>query len=263
MRRACLFVLLAAVPTAALADPGSWEQVGPAGTWKATIAGAVFKGRLYTAEDNGGLYVTNLDNGEWKQVGNEKFGGTKFLFAVGDHLCSINKAGSLFRIDPATGQKQRLGEEGAWKGTIAGARHKGKLYTVEDNGGLYVTNTDTGEWKQIGKADFSATKFVFTVADHLCTIDNDGNLYSVDPKNGSWTRLGDAGAWKGTIAGVNHKGMLYTTEDNGGLYETNTDSGVWKQLGKSEFGTTTFMFAAGDFLYTIEQDGSLYRVHVN
>ena len=49
--------------------PGSWEQVGPAGAWQPTLAGAVLNGRLYTTESNGGLYATDLDTGEWRQLG--------------------------------------------------------------------------------------------------------------------------------------------------------------------------------------------------
>ena len=262
MRRLSLFVLLAAVPGAALADPGSWEQVGEAGAWKATIAGSTLKGRMYTVETDGVLYATNLANGEWKAVGKAEFGGAKFMFAAGDFLYTIETDGSLYKVDPKDGSWVQLGQAGDWKGTLAGAVHKGRLYTTETNGALYATNLDNGEWKQLGKADFAGTKFMFSAGDHLCTIENDGSLYNVDPKDGSWGRLGDEGAWKGTLAGVVLKGRLYTTEDNGGFYDTNTENGVWKQLGKPDFGGTTFMFAAGDNVYTIEKDGSLYRVFV-
>ncbi len=262
MRRMSLLVLLAAAPGLTLADPGSWEQVGQGGAWKGTIAGTVFKGKFYSAEDNGNLYVTNLANGEWQQIGKTQFGGTKFLFAAGDHLCMINKAGSMFHIDPVTGEKKQVGDAGVWKGTLAGAVLKGQLYTTEDNGGLYVTNTETGEWKQIGKAEFGNTTFMFAARERIYTIESDGSLYKVDPVDGSWAQLGDAGAWKGTLAGAVLKGRIYTTESNGGLYDTNPENGQWVQLGKAEFGNTTFMFAAADDAYTIESDGSLYRVHV-
>ncbi|HVS34859.1 MAG TPA: hypothetical protein VMS17_04705 [Gemmataceae bacterium] len=262
MRRVSLFVFLAAIPCAAMADPGSWEQVGQGGAWKGTIAGAVFHGKLFSAEDNGNLYMTNLGSGEWQQIGKTQFGGTKFLFAAGDHLCMINKGGSMFHVDVETGEKKQVGDQGAWKGTLAGSVLKGKLYTTEDNGGLYVTDTESGEWKQIGKAEFGATVFMFAARDHIFTIENDGSLYKVDPSDGSWVQLGDAGAWKATLGGAVLKGRLYSTESNGGFYETNLENGKWVQLGKPDFGNTVFMFAAGENVYTIESDGSLYRVFV-
>jgi hypothetical protein len=41
---------------------------------------------------------------------------------------------------------------------------------------------------------------------------------------------------------------------------TDLGSGGWQQLGRPDFGATAFMFAANGSLYTIETDGSLYRV---
>jgi hypothetical protein len=77
---------------------GGWPEVGPAGAWKPTIAGAVLNDRLYTAEDNGGLYATNLDDGGWVQRGASEFGSTKFLFAKGDSLTTIETDGSLYQV---------------------------------------------------------------------------------------------------------------------------------------------------------------------
>jgi len=164
------------------------------------------------------------------------------------------------RADP--GSWERVGEAGAWKPTIVGAVLKGKLYTVETNGGLWETDLGTGTWKQLGKAEFGSTRFLLAAGNNLYTIETDGNLYRVNPNDGSWVGVGPAGAWKPTIAGAVLKGKLYTVENNNGLWETDLNTGGWSQLGKPEFGATRFMFAAGDHLYTIEEDGSLYRVSV-
>jgi hypothetical protein len=158
------------------------------------------------------------------------------------------------------GSWQRVGPAGAWKGTLAGVVLNDRLYTAESNGGLYATDPDTGKWKQVSKAEFGATTFLFAVGDWLYTIETDGSLYRVSPADGSWQRVGPAGAWKGTLAGAVLNGRLYTAESDGGLYETDLDTGEWKRLGKKEFGNTTFLFAAGGWLSTIEADGSLYRV---
>ena len=241
---------------------GEWEQVGAAGAWKAAVAGSVLKDRLYSMEGNGALHGTDLGSGDGKQIGKAELAAAKFLFAAGEFLYAIDRDGSLFKVDPKDGVHHRLGDEGAWKGTLAGAVLKGQLYTTEENGGLYVTNLESGEWKQIGKAEFGDTKFMFAAGDRLYTIEKDGSLYKVDPTDGSWGQLGERGAWKDTLAGVILKGKLYTTETNGCFYETDLSNGAWVQLGKAEFGDTTFLFAAGEDAYTIEKSGSLYRVHV-
>ena len=249
-------------PAEAASGAGTWEQVGPAGEWKATLAGAVLDGKLYTVEDNGGLYVTNPKDGGWTQIGKADFGDARFLFAAGDRLVTINKDGSLFKVDPKDGRRRRLGDEGAWKATVAGAVLDGRLYTTEDGGGLYATDLDSGQWKQVGKADFGDARFLLAAGDHLCVVDRGGNLFNVSPKDGKRRRVGAAGAWQATITGAVLNGKLYTAETNGGFYETNLGTGAWTQLGKAEFADTVFLFGAGDHVYTIEKSGSLYRVHV-
>ncbi|HVS35869.1 MAG TPA: hypothetical protein VMS17_09825, partial [Gemmataceae bacterium] len=140
---------------------GEWEQVGTAGAWRPTIAGAVLQGRLYTAARNKVLRETDLGAGEAKAVGKPGAGDVKLLFAAGDRLCAVDRDGSLFQIDPKDGDRRRIGDEGAWKGTLAGAVLNGKLYTAEKDGGLYVSDLDGGDRKQIGKAEFGDTKFMF------------------------------------------------------------------------------------------------------
>jgi sugar lactone lactonase YvrE len=244
------------------ATAGAWEQVGPAGAWKDTLAGTILNGRLYTVESSGALYVTNLRTGKWKQLGQAEFADTTFLFAAGGKLYTIEKDGSLYRVEPGDGSWVQVGPAGAWKDTLVGTVLNGRLYTVESSGGLYVTDLDTGTWKQIGKAEFGNTAYLFAAGSSLFSIEKDGSLYRMDPGDGSWARVGEAGAWQATRAGVILKGRLYTVENSGGLYGTDLGRGTWRQLGKPEFADTNFLFAAGENLYTIETDGSLYRVSV-
>ena len=157
------------------------------------------------------------------------------------------------------GVRTRLGTAGEWKDTIALATMDDRLYTIERNGALYVTDLTSGKWIQIGKAQFGSTQFMFADAGSLYTIEADGGLYRLNPADGSWRAVGDAGAWKGTIAGATLNGRIYTVEGNGALYETNPANGRWRQLGKPEFSRTRHIFAAEGSLYTIE-DGGLYRV---
>jgi hypothetical protein len=57
-------------------------------------------------------------------------------------------------------------------------------------------------------------------------------------------------------------GQLLTAEANGTLWRTDPATGRYERLGRPEFAATTFAFPAGDKLYTIEKNGSLYRVSV-
>ena len=174
------------------------------------------------------------------------------ILVVGTGLAGVARA------EP--GEWKQVGNAGDWKDTAAGVRLHNRIYTVEKNGGLYVTDPATGGWKQLGKAEFANTTLMLAAGGKLYTIESDGSLYRVSPNDGSWEQVGDAGAWKDTIAGVSLDNRIYTVEKNGGLYVTDPATGGWKQLGKADFANTTLMFAAGGKLYTIESDGSLYRV---
>jgi hypothetical protein len=261
--RLLLALLIGLVSTACLrAAPGDWVQIGPAGAWQPTIAGTILNGRLYTAENNGGLYVTDLRTGCWRQIGKPEFGSTAFMFAANGSLYTIETDGSLYRVNPNDGCWVQVGPTGAWQPTIAGTILDGRLYTAENNGGLYVTDLRTGAWRQLGKAEFGATAWMFAAGCDLYTIEKDGSLYRVNPKDGCWVQVGPPGAWRPTIAGTILNGRLYTAENNGGLYVTDLATGAWQQLAKAKFGFTARMFAANGCLYTIETDGSLYRVSV-
>src|SRR5438093_847944 len=53
---------------------GAWEQVGEAEAWSAVRAGAILKGRLYTAESDGTLRMARLDKGKRTLIGKAGFG---------------------------------------------------------------------------------------------------------------------------------------------------------------------------------------------
>ncbi len=147
-----------------------------------------------------------------------------------------------------------------WKNTIAAVVLNDRLYTVEKSGALYGTDLTTGKWVQIGKAEFSKTRFLFAGNQNLLSIETDGSLYRINPANGAWVGLGKAGEWKATVGGTFLGGKLYTADSNGGLYETNPATGAWRQIGKPDFAATRHLFNNGDLLYSIESDGSLYRI---
>jgi hypothetical protein len=245
-----------------MAAAGSRARVGPPGAWRDTLAVAVLNGQLYSVEKSGVLYVTDLATGTWKPIGKPAFKATTHLFAAGKSLYTIEKDGSLYRVNPGDGSWKSLGKAGDWRGTLAGVVHNGVLYTAKASGALYATDLAKGTWKALGKPEFAGTARMFTAGNSLYTIERDGSLYHINPGNGTWQRIGQQGDWKGTLAGAVVKGQLYTAEVSGVLYATNLKNGGWKPLGRPNFAGTAFMFAAGDKLYTIERNGTLYWVVV-
>ena len=160
---------------------------------------------------------------------------------------------------------EKFSKKGEYKETIAGIGGASSeavdvLYTVENSGRLFDSYPPLFGKIQLGKAEFSATKFIFYSGNKIYTIENSGSLYEVSTKDGTWKQVGRPGDWKATIAGTILNGSLYTAESSGALYRTNLKTGEWSKIGKPDFINTKFMVAANNRLYTIEKDGTLYEI---
>lgn len=236
----------------------SWKQSSEPGAWCATVAGVGHKGRLYTIEQDGSLYKTGTRSGR-----SEKLDGgydTKFLVSDGEMLVAIEKHGALFTIDPSTGDWQQLGDSNDWGDTIAADAMGGSLFTVEESGSLYHTDLTTGEWHELG--DGFDTRYLWAWAGYVYILENDGTLYKIDPDSGEFEQFGDLGAYASTTAATIHDGTLYTIED-GKLGATSIEDGAFETLSGPEYGNTRHLFGAGDALYAIETDGTLYTIELD
>lgn len=81
-------------------DDGSYERIGKAGDWKNTRTLATLNGKLYSVEESGVLYKTDLSTGRWEEYGSaEDFGGTQLLFGTGKAVYSVDGDGSLYKLD--------------------------------------------------------------------------------------------------------------------------------------------------------------------
>ena len=250
---------------------GHWRQIGKAGAWNGVVAGAILNRRLFTVESDGSLRATELETGERVQIAGQDFGETIFMFASVDSLWTIERNGTLYRVNPADGGWSAVGTEGAWIETRAGAILKGRLYTAQSNGTLQETNLGDGTRKQIGPARFADTAAMMAGGDKLWIIDTHGNLQRVDPQSGAGQRVGPQGEWKSLLGAAIVDDRLYSIRDDGTLREAilgkdkgqvngKGRKGKGRQLGKAEFGNTRFLYASRRQLYTIENDGSLYEV---
>lgn len=150
---------------------------------------------------------------------------------------------------------------GDWDNAQHATVLNGKLYTIEVGGALFMTELPGGARRQLGKADFANTKFLFATTSKLITIESDGNLYSIDPTSGSWRSVGKSGEWSRTQVGATIGETLYTVEREGQMYETNTTTGVWRQIGQTKFLRTKFLYSDGVKLYAIENDGYFYSIN--
>ncbi|MGD9613237.1 MAG: PQQ-binding-like beta-propeller repeat protein [Kiritimatiellia bacterium] len=75
---------------------GSRKQIGEAGAWADTVAGAVHGNVLYTAETDGNFHFIHVADGI-RTLSGADAAGIRFLFAVDGVMCGIDADGDLFR----------------------------------------------------------------------------------------------------------------------------------------------------------------------
>jgi hypothetical protein len=163
---------------------GACERVGTEGAWKAVRAAVVLGSRLFTIE-NDTLHASDLGGGTRMRLGKADLKDVAFLFAAGDRLHIINKAGDLCQVNPADGARAPVGRPGAWKAVRAAVVRKGLLYTVEADGSLHATDPATGMRARIGPAKaLGNVSLLFAADESLYAIRDGGSLFSVQADPG-------------------------------------------------------------------------------
>lgn len=241
-------------------QPGSSRQVGKTGAWGNTLKAVEENGKIYTIDKSGSLFVTEPATGTFKQIGKESFPDTKLIFASNNTIYTITDSGNLKAINSVDGTLKSIGNAGAWIGAMAGTILNGKLYTTEKSGALYATDLSTGNWSQIGNPDFGHTIRLWAANGKLYSHDVSGSLYEINVTNGSTKQIGATEGWIDTMTGVVVNNLLYTIESSGTLYETDLNTGKWKQIGNSDYQNTVFMTGTGSRIHTIENSGSLIEI---
>jgi hypothetical protein len=242
---------------------GSWNQIGQPEAWKHVIAGTILDDRLYTAETDGSLRVTKLGSRERTKIGGPDFGETKFMFASMNNLWTIERNGTLYRVNPKNGDWSQVGAERAWIATRTGTILMGRLYTTETNGTLQVTDLHNGARTRIGSSGFGKAVVLMAAGDDLWMIETDGSLHRVNAKSAVRERVGPANGWKSLLAATIVGNQLYSIRADGTLHEAKLSDGKDTQIGKADFGNTSFLFAGSRQAYTVESDGSLYEVFLH
>ena len=234
-------------------------RIGNAAEWVGTIAIVIHQGSLFTVEQDGVLYRTDLSNGRWRAIGKPEFGGTDYLFSAANRLISL-EGGSLYFINPETGAWQMLGGPGEWANTETGNSFGTNIYTIESDGTLYETNATTGRYRAF-PGNYKGTLGILAAEGLLWTVEAGGNIWRVKTSDGSWELL--PVSVPNSIAGTNNGRILYLIDEAGALHRLDGQAGTKQVLGSPIFGNTAWMGFLGQDLIILEKDGSLYRVRVN
>lgn len=244
--------------------PGSWERVGLAGGWADTRLATTIGDHMYSIEEGDGrLWDTTLATGAWVAIGQPEFGNTTSLFGSEGALYSFETDGSMYRIDPSTGSWQRIGARGTWKAKRLAVAVGDAIFAIENaDGRLWKIDVGTGAYAALGTADFSRTNRLISAGAVLYAIDDDGSLYRVAVDTGAKTAIGVPGEWKNTRYTAVLGASLYSVEHGDGrLWKTSLATGTYTTIGKPDFARTRRLVATATLLYSIEDDGSLYRIY--
>jgi tRNA A-37 threonylcarbamoyl transferase component Bud32 len=163
---------------------GTWKRLGRQGAWGKTVAGTVWKDRLYTADGERLLVRTNPADGRRAVVNGlgRSLVRTDFLLAAGGRLYAIGFDGRVYEMNPAGGAAKAIGQLGDLRGVRAAAVVEDRLYTVESDDNLHETDLKDGKRKQLGETEFGSTRFLLACGADLYALDGDGNLYRVHRK---------------------------------------------------------------------------------
>jgi sugar lactone lactonase YvrE len=150
-------------------------------------------------------------------------------------------------------------DKGLFANTLIGVGMGKNIFTVERDGNLYASNLKSNKWRQVG----SGYNTQFLVADtsdasgNLFAIERDGTLYRVDPNSGDFEQIGADGYFKGCSAADAVDGVLYCTTA-GHMFSVDLEDGEITDFGGAY--KTKALWYWQDYVYTLEQDGSLYKV---
>lgn len=161
------------------AETGAWVSVSGVETWTTLDRAFSVRHTCYGIE-NGGLYIFPTANKKLtRKIGKDDFYNVGTLIKGDTLLLSLIGDGSLYDINLNTGVWRRVGKTKDWKRQKAGAVMNGKLYSVDSDQALYVTDLNDGTKKQIDNTQFSKASYLFPEGGKLYMVDRNGCLFEV------------------------------------------------------------------------------------
>ena len=238
----------------------SHKPIGQTGNWSGSLLAATCNGSLYTIDTVGKLIRSHLGTGEKQAVNDQYYGNSIRLWGGGKNLFTLENDGSLYRTHPETGQWSILGKAGDWINTVLAVPVYGYLYSVEKNGTLYATNVNTGNYLPLGKPDFAGCTSIYETGGSLYLTGASGNLMQVSEADGSWKQVLAPQSLTNSIGAAVLSGKLYSLENDGSLIRYELPVGTKTVLGKISFKAPVILMAAGIKLYLLDASGTLQEI---
>ena len=215
-----------------------WTKVG--GPGYQFVAGRQFIGTtLYgLSTDQSAVYQYQWA-AQWRKVGGAAkrlYGGAGGLYAVSpanDNLYSYDVINDTWAVTGGPGKMFAVGG-------------LGELYAVSLNDSVY-RQIQPAQWEQIG----GYTKTLYAAPGYLYSIGQTGDIFQYNGLPYFWTKIGGPGK----MFAASEEGDLYRISPDGeGIYRYLGVPDEWEKIG----GESEKIFAQGDNLYSLLEDGSLW-----
>jgi len=161
-------------------DPvtGSWKVIASMGTWTLPVTVLTIRNHLFTIENSSLIYYPVLNTKMGKQIGESNFADKGYLMDTDSTLHSLIADGSLYKINPETGEWKKILKNKVLRNVKAAVVVNNKLYTSESPGGLVETSLPDGARKELDPK-IQRARMLFSDSGKLYMIDNDGTLYEI------------------------------------------------------------------------------------
>ena len=161
-------------------DPisGTWNVAASMGTWTVQDKVLTIYNHLFTIENSSLMYYPVLNPRMAKQRGESNFADVGMLMRTDSTLHSLIADGSLYQINPETGEWKKILKNKPLRNSKAATVFNNKLYTSENPGGLIETSLPDGARKELDPK-IQRARMLFSDSGKLYMIDNDGTLYEI------------------------------------------------------------------------------------
>jgi hypothetical protein len=259
LRLPSLLIALLSVFNSVNAQTVTLKQIGKETVLFSDVFVTHFNNALYTIENTGAIYKTDLITGAHTRLGNSTFKNGRGLVIANAQLFFFEKDGSMDRINISTGEWSVISPINAWNDAEKIFTVGNKLYATQNGVLYYYPTMNPTNRKQIGEAEF------FDLGDYTYTDSTlhtiiGGSLYRIDLLNGKWKQVGAKKAWKLSRDGAVIGNRFYSIETPSALYETDLLTGTRKLLDDTQFKEAAVLIADNGKLYTIFNLGVLYEI---
>lgn len=262
LRLLIIFISVFFISSALNAQTVTLRQIGKNNLLMSVSSYFNWRGALYSIDNNGVIFKTDLDSGEHVRIGKATYKKVKVLFGLNSKLYIVDMDGSMNEIDPVTGDWKTVSTIGDWS-TIEKAFVIGNsLYSIENGAFYYHKSPSATNRVQRGGSDFFNPGSLLRADMHLYSLVSDGSLYEISTATGKWNTIGKSKSWRKAKATEVFGDKFYTVDAAGALTATSLTDKTEKILDTTQFVKTRILFAEAGKLYVIMTDGNLYEVKV-